>query len=904
MPVLPSQKNLISTDVPSAPSEGVSPVGSALANMGAQVEQSAYAVKEQLKRAEAVEASQRFANQDEIAADQTWQKLKDTSPDGYVYETNSDGSHVMDELGNKKRSKNSDGTDRTITQEFRDWANDRYEKTQLQLPSDMAQELYRDKSGKAFTNRIQLANSEEHTIRISAINDQQETTDLKNSTDIYDFPSSAKLYDKFDKRVQELNQLAGAQGIPASSVHDKVQKMGNQYSLQYVEGELRNIRTDAGGVKKRLQTDRLSALLDVVTGQPKPGNIYEGWLDPETMQPSTRTKSRQAKNLPAVTDMLSPQDRRRLADEILSAMSGPAKSIDKSALDSEGNGLKAAALVPERPETRGQFQQDYNSYIQKMNTALTQHVYEPVEYLQRITAVRAAQLVGEYMRSKNFAYTPAYQQLLDLRGRSDTLKNEIKALVPFANKYASTPETVTSTTAALGEADRTFQLELQGIIRNQDAKAKTNFPEFARETDPDLYASKMGTFNTQDLTSANPGQRPWFRHLDRSRVMKLGPEHAKNEGYLTSDEQEQLSKTIGSSDTPVDKLAQGLNQFMSPKGWDLDGVQVIRQMAVNGKIPQEWRFMPFYMHSQSLTEDMVQTLRDGDKLVANYKDTVAGKSKGSTWDDLLNLADQKGDPYFKSIMETEGKISGNTAGLVSSLRKVVATKAINTMKDGRIQPDEAIEGAIKDLFGTQEDIIRTGGGFLSGITKAETAVPKRTREPVFGPRASTSILPRRTTEGGQTLVIDDEARKSIAIYTDAVRRDPMQLVKDFGAVIPADHMAGSNLETFLKSGSANLHQVQIIDTGPDGHPVKGFGFVYTTRVDGSATGHQPLLRKDPDGSYHRVFIPYSQLILRGNEMRQANGGKGLWDAFKDTAKGAFAAPEKPALPPLRGRDAR
>lgn len=156
MPIVPPQKQQISMDVwaPEPQAAGATAIGSALGGLGQALAQTSQGFLEQIKRAEAKEASSKAAFDDYSEIDAYYTRIMRENPDGYI----------KDERGEIKT--NPDKTPRTISQEFVDWADERFKRNQERMPSFLAQEEYKEKSRKMFEEYATKIRNDEWVLRV------------------------------------------------------------------------------------------------------------------------------------------------------------------------------------------------------------------------------------------------------------------------------------------------------------------------------------------------------------------------------------------------------------------------------------------------------------------------------------------------------------------------------------------------------------------------------------------------------------------------------------------------------------------------------------------------------------------------------------------------------------------
>jgi hypothetical protein len=886
MPILPVQKNLISTDVPSVDTGGASPIGAATANFGAQLEQTGFAIKEQLKRTEAIATSQQYALQDKMDSEVKWQQMKASSPDGYVYERDPQTNQMLqDEFGRDKRAKNTDGTDRTITQEYRDWANDRYQKNQLQLPSDMAQEMYRAQSGEFYTNQLRTAEAEEHVMRTTAIKQQIKDQVDKLATKNYDFPgaNNEDFYSDYDRMIQSVKALAGPKGYDAAETHQMVDDATHTLALNRALGQLRAIREETGGDKKSMvsQTKRLMDFIEVISGHPregtpnvtdpsKGGNYYEGTmaLDPVTgkYNSTSMTQRRQQMFLPAMTDMLKAHDRNMLVNEAWSMIKGQAKEMDLSALSKLKEQYVANAKTPLNRLPESDLAAQYGNFQNLAFQALGTGQKTPIEVGSDLLDMRAA-----YFEGKNATVTSDYQNAAArtamLKNQSAFLKQNAEQLVPLLNQnWKGDPQLQVTAKDLIGMA--TEKMQTQGVNRIDEItrKQQHDFAGLVAEREPELYRRYWGAFDPKNPDTLPNNLSDWFAHVDVRAKSALGYEQSKNTSGIPENMKNNFVQML--ENQPNNELrAKTYRTVLAKLG--PQGTRVLNALADSGAIPDNRKLINTFALSQNMTEDMASAAMDSGEILKKYSATDAFTSTKP--DDIMRTVRAKFGTQIQGVVGYENKPGGDALKLDNMLVDVISKKAMLNVanSNGSLSVDEAIKGAGEDFIGRMYWVSNSGGFFNNGTTKGQLPVPRYQVVPDVqpGPRAYPKVLGSR--------YINQEDVGRIADFADSLKKDPSVLLDKYGVVLPPDKtgsqqgLTGDSAKRFMMSNGASLREVPQIRNG-----VLGIGFVMDTRSEGgSRSGTTSLMQKAPgytkqSPKYQPVFIPIPTAVEGGQQARE------------------------------------
>ncbi len=162
MPIAPSSKQLISTDITtdvnaatrSIPNSGL--VASAVSDLGTKVENIGLSLGESLKKSEAIAAVSQTKYDDFAFIDKNKSELLEQSKDGYVKD------------GNGQVTRNDDGSPRSISQELQSRYDQRFRDNQLNMPSAYAQQLYQQEMGPHFNESVLDTRGKERVLQADA----------------------------------------------------------------------------------------------------------------------------------------------------------------------------------------------------------------------------------------------------------------------------------------------------------------------------------------------------------------------------------------------------------------------------------------------------------------------------------------------------------------------------------------------------------------------------------------------------------------------------------------------------------------------------------------------------------------------------------------------------------------
>jgi hypothetical protein len=889
VPIIPDDKKLLSTDVPAADVSGVSPIGAAAAQVGASLEDTGYAIKEHLKKVEAVTTAQSAAAQDKIDSEQYYKKLKLSSPDGYVYQTDDQGNPALDDQGNKLPVLDDKGEKQTIDGAYREWANERYKKNQLALPSDMAQQLYRDESGKHFTNQIALAQADQQAMLATSAHQSLADNIRKRGANRFADPNINNLMSDADDTAKDIKRVGSVIGM--SNVHDTILKAHQELANQNSEGELLQIQQLVGADKKTgmpLQTPRLQNFVDEVKG-------YHTITDPATGKvtqiPTDHTQRRHDHNMPALSDMLSETDKYRLVEKAMSMMKGTSAHADMSSLKNDVEGLKFQYTDQVQHKPMPYLDGLRGGVEQKIVTMLkTNQHYEPSEAFKDAMTLAQAKAQGADNNPQ-----------LKLRPLEEKQKQEAKSLGYIEKEAARVADLVNAAGAGKTPVDKNTVV---GIARHDyieathqqntsdDKQMRENMGNFLSATQP--AAIRAGTLGTVDLSKSITNQNlagldGWYHFVDSAKKAS-GPMYATSAG-LPPEYQGALTKALTQQMNPADraKMFTHLVSDTTQGGAGKSGPRIINELADKGDIPYEARFLPMFKGQPDVMEDYAQTIfSKGDvakKYVAEYPGSVP--PKGADKDSIINLVGNKFSSHIDAVVGYNPKLGGDSAKLSEGLREMIAHVAMNNFAvehGARGSIEDYIDGAGQKILADKFYISSSGGFF--GPSKNQMAVPKFYQD-ATGQTIGRKAYPKQLDTGNPARphFLSEQDAQNISEMANLYRADPGRLIDKWHAVDPTapKDSAPEQFRYFLSSRGANLREVPMIQNGR-----VGIGFVYnlTNRDGNSPAGTQFVQARDQkSGKVANLFIPYNSAAnVGGNRKKQLEGDmKGTKSSAKEGA---------------------
>lgn len=254
-------------------------VGQGLERIGESIQNDAVQGKDiynEVQRQEAISQADNASVQHKLWSDSYTRDLKISSPDGLIHQ---DGDQQQPAV------QNTDGTPRTITQEFWDQSNQKYQADQDGM-SPMAAAMYRQKMLPEIGARASVLNNDAYQMRLNAA-DQTRATSNEGVFKEFDAapydqtygasrPDLNKFSDYAQSATLDLQRQGGVLDPTTgafkgglrnqSEIGTLQQKQLNEYGKQWMESSMTKIMEEKAGNGPHMSQD-IQNLLDVVRGK-------------------------------------------------------------------------------------------------------------------------------------------------------------------------------------------------------------------------------------------------------------------------------------------------------------------------------------------------------------------------------------------------------------------------------------------------------------------------------------------------------------------------------------------------------------------------------------------------------------------------------------------------------------
>jgi hypothetical protein len=676
MPIFPSDRPSISLEVPGV---NVNPAAAgapqeALARVGAQLSQTAVGMLEQIKQSEARDAESSAYYDDFLADEEYRSKFLLTSPDGYV----------RDAQGTRRQ--NADGTPRTVTQEYRDWANARYERNQEQMPSQLAQEMYKGRAGDFFSKRIASMYTDEQRLKVSAF-EQSTTSNLQRMSDsLVSAPEVNKAYTISNSLSLDIQAQAGKLiGHPVAE--QKIRASNAQVAESTLKG----------------------AYNQVLAGAKSGGNGFERSVSVEYWRDVLRgdddaSKQRKSMNLPILADMLDP-DRKAQIEEDFIRLGEKAKELDRS----DYNARKSEAVASLKTGRAGRVDMGY--FQKTWNEAIASKKLTPFEVAQDAGELAAARQIGNVLGAPLALSSPREREQIVKKASS----HAYSVAQHLMGKYG---EDKTVGTTAENSVNGTLGREVNSLLSQEtddfSAFSAENFPASRRA------AASLDFSNPADFARKASLVQESLREMDTIYKDHF-PSDSRYWRVISRGNSKQLASTLMNPTYNTQQTAQGLKSLVSAYGDRYP--ELMDQMIRDGHLHEGWRFaaiMPGYL----ATEDVVSALKGRSEALQKNFDSIA-LTRGVKANDF-DAAVASQVSIFVAALSQQSPNDTIQANQVSTLNLVVKTKAMQRFIEsaGAVSAEEAAKQAAQALIHQNVHLVQVGGGFFGTGQKSIMAIPR------------------------------------------------------------------------------------------------------------------------------------------------------------------------------------
>lgn len=854
MPLIPISTNVEGADLNTG-SQGL--VGAALANVGNVVQDMSLQIGEKLRNEEAVQtvASTRAAR--EFESKQKIAELKADSPDGYMWE-------VKD--GKRQQVRNPDGTQKSITSAYRDWANEKFESDQKRMPSRVAQDLYVREMLPDFTDNISVVQGHEFSKRQGATKGKAVEAGNIRAMDVYTAPGHlSDVYEKSKANVAQNASLVSVDGITASELPLMDAAQSDQLAENWGEGIYRNANetVTTGGT---LPTRYLEDAYDAWVGDVKPGNQFEdhvrhGEKTKARAQWAEENKKRVAmgepelafpEELKTITSMATDETRDRIALKLLSLMKTKQHRVDVE-FSSETEGLaafgKSKILTPQaRREYRGQVA----DYEQRTLQYVAEGTVLPLKAAQGIAHVRASDKIGSFLGSRNYwALTEKEKIDTEKAGAAEAIKVG-EDLYGYFQKNALMKNKF-SKDAIVGIAKLEFEKALATERETIKTGLRNNTASVAQEYNP-VYAATAKLIDpnapeglaAQIKAKGRQAGKVWDGQAAQSD-RATGIERGRNNFLLDDPQLQSWAKALDNPNTNAKQLA---DFFEAAPIMGVANAQRIMDGMIKNGLPEQYAAGLLVKDDRFMREQVAQVLVEKG---VNKSEDEYRKNFPQNMDKLEKTIQEGIQPYLPELEKMEAMRGRNTGLIINTL---AATARINAVAAARRQTefdaDKAVASGVEATFGRL---------FVKSEVNGHTVIAPRVRvQRVQGPGGKVVEKP---------IIQDEQTTNKTAVFFSRMRKDPEIFLQQHPNIIIPD---GLDRESF---------KIRLRDTLETGLTKKGDGYGIRVNLNtkNSSVGVVDLMEKDERGNRVPVIMKTDDILRLQNKHDEENPGwfKSFWN---------------------------
>lgn len=586
MPKVPMESPQVSLNVPGvqAPfTREFGKIGTAAEQTGADIEHETLSLNEQVQHIQAMDASATALAGDKIATDQKIIQLKLSSADGLVRDPNGD------------LVRNQDGNPRTIVDDLHDFADKRYQQSQQNMPSGIAQSMYKQSALPYLSGQIGLMTDHVQSMKVTADKQRQTLAIQAYGNNLEQNPSLQNLYSYMDDVEKNNNDRVGLV-YNKTEANAQTLTAHEQMGRMIMQGAYLNVFDEKKEGNPATRTKDIHNWLDILHGK-----------DPISM-------NRAANGRPTLSSAMDPMQK-SVEEKHLLALLPNAGSMDKSDFRVRFDAAVGA-------EARGQG--DPNSRAWVVNTLhqmTTAGVYHPAEAVQMFGELAAATEKGRVYGNSSAPF-----DALPLAARNEYMAGaENRALnyaQGIANKYGVNDKNLGKQGAAVVHDSLYKEIDDVENEKNKDYAAFSQRILGAGQ--------KIKDVDWQSPAMAQSAAQIQAYDRAHDALVKVNPASnpLNDRAPITRDQSAQVADRL--------KNPQGFNETQAAKYMNALQIahgawtpKVVDQMIRDNNLTPAWRIALLHTRDNDLTgaSAVITALRGGpevDKLFKQMQETATG----------------------------------------------------------------------------------------------------------------------------------------------------------------------------------------------------------------------------------------------------------------------------------------
>lgn len=693
MPIVPGSPQLISTDVPGAPS-GVANAGIAqesLARFGSSIAETALKVGQTITTLEAQKEVSSAQDQDLIDSESYRTQQKLLSPDGYARDPK-----VIDPVTKQASMiRNSDGTYQTVTQQYREWANARYKDNQSKMGSALSQRLYGESAGKFFTTQISQAQSDELVQKTKAIsaNDDQRLQIM--SDNLVSTPSVRGAYTMSDNFSSGVLDNAGhvdpKSGVllgvyPRPVADEKIRKGQQQIFESALKGAYNQVFDAAkNGDHSVDKSKQISYWMSVLDGN-----------DPDSVR-------RRKNGLPTFSDGLDPDRKAALQKEFIS-LAAITDKMDLSDLRAKTQAAYGAIDLGQKVP--------FNELAIPWKQAHDKKQVSDFEYAEVLGNLVAYDRASPVLSNPAFLLASPEEKQRQTEALKQKVLSDYQKFLP--------PDLFSKYPQVGGTMREKIVSNIDDLAAKTDKLAHDDFvkfsqmnPEIANETKRLRFDDLQSMWTSGDLLSRRSQQ---ITNVGKSYFGNSSPDFR----LISKDESKNLAHYLTDPLKSSGQVADGLEAMYSkdPRNYPAYLDQAIKDHSLSGA----WRLV-LGNSNKIIRAETVRVIRDGKKIRENAEAILRGKGS-DTLSDFENSVYKEATPGLMGLTE-QNQDSTVAADERKLMADVLVTKALDLgAQEGFSRGSkEYAKEAVAGVFSTRYHVESVGGGFFDKGARSSMIIP-------------------------------------------------------------------------------------------------------------------------------------------------------------------------------------
>lgn len=680
MPKLPDSNPMLSLDIPSVnmpSSSEFGKIGNAIEYAAEQVEGAGFDALTQIKHAEAQDASSSAFYKDKVDSENKITQLKLQSSDGYMHEDPTDSSSDI--------IQNQDGSRRTMSQEFYDWANERYQNTQTKMPTELAYEMYKSRALPYLSDQQALVQNDTQVMKVKAY-DQRKEADIKSLGDqLVSNPNLLNFYLHANDVAPDFKSQIGVMHN-AAEADQKTRQAYQSLSRDLMQGAYTQILSQKKeGDPTRLQD--IQRWRDVLSGN-----------DP-------MSRARAARGMPVLADMMDPIQK-SVEEEKLVRLIPTAQAADL-------NDFRAMLHQTMTAQEMGQGDPSSLNYLLNQTAQYAQSKdLHPVEAAQIWGDLFSAKAIGR-MQGPSFDALPLDQKTALIEQASKQAKSEAQT---FAQRMGVQHSGDMGATSSKQIDDRLIKQAL-----SVESEKRQDFASFSQRVLPSGQMASKLDYSSPISIAVGPNPRILQQSLHDSLALSKTT-ISSNPDYwrpVTKEQSSQMSNFIKNPNISDEQAGQAIKAMSSAYGRWFPGV--MDQMIQDG-LPEGWRVAALNP-SSSNTTFMVSSIRGNQAIDTAFKAKLeALGEKESDFDGAAYRATQT----WTAAKIQESPLNLSQTNFVNSVNLAVKNGAKQIwLNDPSMSADEAVKRSSDRLINNYAYTNTMGGGWFSGPSRQSlVTIPK------------------------------------------------------------------------------------------------------------------------------------------------------------------------------------